>query len=129
MFIVFLRFSDNRENAGSLMDGHRAWIKQGFDEDVFLLAGSLDPDRGGAILAHNTTASTLSRPLRASFTARAPPREHPRSTTGPSTTSISACSIITIRLRVQVLAPATPLSGSVSCSAPTGLAAEITACG
>ena len=43
--------------------------------------------------------------------------------------SISACSIITIRLRVQVFAPATPLSGSVCSPAPAGLAVVRIACG
>ena len=59
MFIVFLEFSDNKDNAGQFMDGHKAWIKRGLDDGVFLLAGSLQPNRGGAILAHETSLADL----------------------------------------------------------------------
>jgi len=59
MFIVLLRFSDNKGQAGQFMEGHNEWIKQGFDDDVFLLVGSLEPNSGGGIVAHNTTFSDL----------------------------------------------------------------------
>lgn len=59
MFIVFLRFSSNKQQAGHLMDGHNQWLKQGFDDGIFLLAGSLQPNQGGGILAHNTTQAEL----------------------------------------------------------------------
>lgn len=59
MFIVLLKFSDNEGQAGEFMDGHRAWLKRGFDDGVFLLAGSLQPGLGGGILAHATTLSDL----------------------------------------------------------------------
>jgi uncharacterized protein YciI len=59
MFIVLLRFSDNKGKAGQYMDGHKEWIKRGFDDGVFLLAGSLQPDLGGGIVAHNTSLSDL----------------------------------------------------------------------
>ena len=59
MFIVFLKFSNNKQQAGQLMDGHNQWLKQGFDDGVFLLAGSLQPNQGGGILAHNTTQAEL----------------------------------------------------------------------
>jgi uncharacterized protein YciI len=61
MFIVFLRFSTNRRNASQFMDRHKAWIKRGFDDGVFLLAGSLEPGLGGGILAHNTSLADLQR--------------------------------------------------------------------
>ncbi|RED54234.1 YciI family protein [Aestuariispira insulae] len=51
MFIILLKFSANRENAGTYMEAHKAWLKQGFDDGVFLLAGSLQPGLGGGILA------------------------------------------------------------------------------
>ena len=41
------------------MDGHKAWLKRGFDDGVFLLAGSLEPGLGGGILAHNTSLADL----------------------------------------------------------------------
>jgi len=59
MFIVLLKFSDNKAAASEHMEGHKAWLKQGFDEGVFLLAGSLQPNLGGGILAHNASLSEL----------------------------------------------------------------------
>ena len=59
MFIVLLKFSDNKGQAGQLMDGHNHWIKRGFDDGVFLLVGSIQPNMGGGIVAHNTTLSDL----------------------------------------------------------------------
>lgn len=59
MYIVFLKFSANKSQAGQFMDGHKAWIKRGFDDGVFLLAGSLEPGLGGGILAHNTSLADL----------------------------------------------------------------------
>jgi len=41
------------------MEAHNAWIKQGFDDGVFLMVGSLQPNLGGGILAHDTTLSEL----------------------------------------------------------------------
>jgi uncharacterized protein YciI len=61
MFIVFLKFSGNKAQAGQFMEGHKAWVKRGFDDGVFLLAGSLEPDLGGGILAHNTSRADLER--------------------------------------------------------------------
>ena len=59
MFIVLLKFSDNKGQAGQFMDGHKEWIKRGFDDGVFLLVGSLQPNLGGGIVAHNTSLSDL----------------------------------------------------------------------
>ena len=59
MFIVLLKFSDNKGQASQFMKGHNEWIKRGFDDDIFLLVGSLQPNLGGSILAHNTTLSDL----------------------------------------------------------------------
>jgi uncharacterized protein YciI len=59
MFIVLLKFADNKGQAGHFMEGHKAWIKRGFDDGVFLLVGSLRPDLGGGIVAHNTSLSDL----------------------------------------------------------------------
>jgi len=59
MFIVLLKFSDNKAAASQHMEGHKAWLKQGFDDGVFLLAGSLQPNLGGGILAHNASLSEL----------------------------------------------------------------------
>ena len=59
MYIIFLKFSANKSRASQFMDGHKAWIKRGFDDGVFLLAGSLEPGLGGGILAHNTSLADL----------------------------------------------------------------------
>lgn len=59
MFIVLLRFSDNKGDAGHFMEGHNEWIRRGFEDGVFLLAGSLQPGLGGGIVAHSTTLSDL----------------------------------------------------------------------
>ena len=59
MFIVLLKFSGNKSQAGQFMEGHKEWIKRGFDDGVFLLAGSLQPNLGGGVVAHNTTLSDL----------------------------------------------------------------------
>ena len=59
MYIVLLEFSENKAQAGDLMDGHNAWIQQGFDDGVFLLVGSLQPRLGGGIVAYNTTLTEL----------------------------------------------------------------------
>jgi len=59
MFVVLLRFSGNKGQAGRFMEAHKSWIKDGFDDGIFLLAGSLQPHLGGGILAHNTSLSDL----------------------------------------------------------------------
>ena len=52
MFIVLLRFSNAMSRASELMAAHNEWIKRGLDEGVFLLVGSIQPNLGGAVLAH-----------------------------------------------------------------------------
>lgn len=59
MFVVLLKFSGNKAKAGQFMDGHKEWIKRGFDDGVFLLVGSLQPNLGGGIVAHNTSLPDL----------------------------------------------------------------------
>lgn len=59
MLVVLLRFSKNKDRAGQLMGGHNDWLQRGFDDGIFLLAGSIQPKLGGAILAHGTTLSDL----------------------------------------------------------------------
>jgi uncharacterized protein YciI len=59
MFIILLRFSGDKSKANQFMEGHKAWIKRGFDDGVFLLVGNLQPNLGGGIVAHNTSLSDL----------------------------------------------------------------------
>ncbi len=63
MFIVFLKFGDDRARAGALMDGHNAWLARGFDDGVFALAGSLGDGQGGAILAYGESQAALEQRL------------------------------------------------------------------
>ena len=59
MFIVFLKFTEDRSRAGQFMEAHKEWLKRGFADGVFLLAGSLEPSLGGGILAHNASCEEL----------------------------------------------------------------------
>lgn len=64
MFVVLLRFSTKKGHAGQFIEGHKAWIKRGFDDGVFLLVGNLQPSSGGGIMAHNTSLPDLQRRVR-----------------------------------------------------------------
>jgi uncharacterized protein YciI len=59
MFIVLLKFAGNKGQASQFMQGHKDWIKRGFDDGVFVLVGSLKPDLGGGIMARNTSLPDL----------------------------------------------------------------------
>ena len=59
MFIVFLRFSNNKPKAGEFMVGHNAWIARGLDEGTFILVGSLQPALGGVVIAHGIGRADL----------------------------------------------------------------------
>ncbi|VAW95461.1 hypothetical protein MNBD_GAMMA20-2113 [hydrothermal vent metagenome] len=59
MFIVLLKFSDNKDQASQFMQGHNEWLKHGFDDGIFLLVGSLQPNSGGGVVAHNISLADL----------------------------------------------------------------------
>jgi uncharacterized protein YciI len=59
MFVVLLKFSGNKGQAGQFMAGHKEWIKRGFEDGIFLLVGNLQPNLGGGILAHNASRPDL----------------------------------------------------------------------
>ncbi len=63
MFVAMLRFSKNKELASQLMQAHNAWIQQGFDDGVFVLVGSLQPNAGGAIVAQGLTEAEFNARL------------------------------------------------------------------
>lgn len=50
VYCVLLRFAD-KSAAPIHMAGHRDWIERGLSDGPLLLAGSLDPGLGGAVLA------------------------------------------------------------------------------
>jgi uncharacterized protein YciI len=59
MFVILLKFSSNKSQAAQFMQGHKDWIKRGFDDNVFLLVGNLQPNLGGGVVAHNTSLGDL----------------------------------------------------------------------
>ncbi|EPC01509.1 hypothetical protein L861_16695 [Litchfieldella anticariensis FP35 = DSM 16096] len=59
MFIVLLRFSENKNQASAFMEGHNQWIRRGFEDGVFLMVGSLQPGLGGSIIAHGVSLEAL----------------------------------------------------------------------
>ena len=59
MFLIQLKFSTNKANASQFMDGHNAWLKEGFAKGTFLLAGTIQPKLGGAVIAHNATLEQI----------------------------------------------------------------------
>ncbi len=61
MFIVFLYFSKNKDQASTYMEQHNQWLQQGFEENTFLLAGSINPDLGGSIIATGLSRNDLEK--------------------------------------------------------------------
>lgn len=61
MFVITLRFSNNRSEAPTQMEQHNAWLKLGFDDGVFVLAGSLQPGLGGAIIARGESRDLIEK--------------------------------------------------------------------
>lgn len=51
MFVILLKFAD-KSKAKDQLQGHNAWIEQNIKDGKFLVVGSLEPARGGAIIAH-----------------------------------------------------------------------------
>lgn len=63
MFIVHLTFSAQKSRARELMSEHEAWIARGFQAGIFALVGSLEPRRGGVVVAHGIGRDELDRTL------------------------------------------------------------------
>ena len=59
MFIILLRFSSNKALAGQFINEHKTWLNHGFDDGVFVLAGSIQPGLGGTVIAHNCSLSEI----------------------------------------------------------------------
>jgi uncharacterized protein YciI len=57
--LVLLKFSSNKSKAKEHLSGHSAWIERGLDEGLFLVVGSLLPQLGGVVVAHNITRAQL----------------------------------------------------------------------
>lgn len=63
MFFVTLEFTAARSKAAAFLPGHLAWLARGFADGVFLLAGSLAANAGGAVLATGETLEALQERL------------------------------------------------------------------
>jgi len=59
MYIILLRFSRNRQAAADHMAGHKAWLAKGFEDGAFLMAGSIGPGQGGAVIARGASLEAV----------------------------------------------------------------------
>ena len=59
MYIISLKFSNNKSSAGQHIQAHKDWVEQGFNDAIFLVSGSLQPNLGGGIIAHNCTLDEI----------------------------------------------------------------------
>lgn len=59
MYIISLKFSNNKSSARQHIQAHKDWVEQGFNDDIFLISGSLQPNLGGGIIAHNCTLDEI----------------------------------------------------------------------
>ena len=59
MYIVFLRFAQNRAQAGQWMAEHNKWLADSFASGDFLIAGSLENAQGGVLIARDMDHSAL----------------------------------------------------------------------
>ncbi|MEW2913684.1 YciI family protein [Leisingera sp. JC11] len=51
MYFILLSFAVQKDRLAEFLEGHKAWLQQGFEDGVFLAAGSMTDGEGGAILA------------------------------------------------------------------------------
>ncbi|KJZ09772.1 hypothetical protein TW85_21010 [Marinomonas sp. S3726] len=64
MFNIYLTFAENKSQAPDHMQAHKDWIKQGVEEGVFIMVGSIKPSAentkgGGCIMAHSLSYDAL----------------------------------------------------------------------
>ena len=59
MFIILLKFGENKSNAGAFMSGHNEWINKHLSDGTFALFGSIVPPQGGAIIAKCETREQI----------------------------------------------------------------------
>lgn len=59
MYIVFLRFGQNRAQAGQWMAEHNKWLADGFASGDFVIAGSLENSQGGVLIARDMDQAAL----------------------------------------------------------------------
>jgi uncharacterized protein YciI len=59
LFIVILEYTAPLAEIDKALEAHRAWVRQGYCDGVFLVSGPQTPRKGGAILAHNIDRAAL----------------------------------------------------------------------
>ena len=59
MFVILLTYVKPVEEVGHFLDSHRAWVKQGFEEGAFVLAGRQLPLIGGVLIALGSNRRAL----------------------------------------------------------------------
>jgi uncharacterized protein YciI len=59
LFIVILEYTAPLTEIDTALEAHRAWVRQGYTDGVFLVSGPQTPRKGGAILAHNIDRAAL----------------------------------------------------------------------
>ncbi|MGJ0451641.1 MAG: YciI family protein [Methylocystis sp.] len=55
IFLILLSYTKPLDEVDRWLDDHKAWVKQGFDDGVFVLSGGQRPRVGGAIIAVGDT--------------------------------------------------------------------------
>ena len=51
MFIILLTYTKPLDQVDRHLADHKAWVKQGFEDGIFILSGGQRPRTGGALLA------------------------------------------------------------------------------
>lgn len=59
MYIVFLKFAQNRAQAAQWMAEHNKWLAEGFASGDFVIAGSLENSQGGVLISRDMDQSAL----------------------------------------------------------------------
>ncbi|RAI01653.1 hypothetical protein DLJ53_09565 [Acuticoccus sediminis] len=59
MYLITLKFAANKASAPDHLDAHKAWIARGFEDGIFLMTGTIEPQAGGVVLAHNVDRAAL----------------------------------------------------------------------
>ena len=59
MFVVMLKFAANKAQASQFMEGHKKWIKRGFDDGVFLLIDLQSRVNADPFVAQNVVSAEI----------------------------------------------------------------------
>lgn len=59
MYFILLSFAAQKDRLAEFLEAHKAWLQQGFEDGVFIAAGSMTDGEGGAILAVGETEDEL----------------------------------------------------------------------